>query len=155
MRIAVGSDEVAPLGEDVIAHLTGLGHEVAVVGPLAGGDQEWAEVSAAVAALVASGEAERGVVLCWSGTGASIAANKVAGARAALCGDAETARMARRYNHANVLALSMRSTSVPLGREIVAAFLEEPDGRDDFDLRNVARVRDLEARGLPAEQAGE
>jgi ribose 5-phosphate isomerase B len=67
--------------------------------------------------------------------------------------------MARRYNHANVLALSMRSTSVPLGREIVAAFLDEPEGRADFDLRNVARVRDLEARGsaagLAAEQAGE
>jgi ribose 5-phosphate isomerase B len=93
---------------------------------------------------VAEGRADRGVVCCWSGTGASIAANKVPGVRAALCGDAETARMARRYNHANVLALSLRATSPPMGREIVEAFLAEPDGADDFDVRNVAELRGME-----------
>jgi ribose 5-phosphate isomerase B len=93
---------------------------------------------------VAEGRADRGVVCCWSGTGASIAANKVPGVRAALCADAETARMARRYNHANVLALSLRATSPPMGREIVEAFLEEPDGSDDFDVRNVAELRRMD-----------
>ena len=93
---------------------------------------------------MAEGAAERGVVCCWSGTGASIAANKVAGARAALCIDAETARMARKYNHANVLALSLRSTSPPMGREIVQAFLDEPDGDEDFDIRNVERLDRME-----------
>lgn len=147
MRIAVGADEAGPLGRAVVDGLRGSGHVVDVVGPLAGRDGEWAEVSAEVARRVAAGEADRGVVLCWSGTGASIAANKVAGARAALCGDAETARMARRYNHANVLALSMRATSEPVGREIVEAFLDEPDGADDFDVRNVAVLARLEGGG--------
>jgi ribose 5-phosphate isomerase B len=84
------------------------------------------------------------VVCCWSGTGASIAANKVPGVRAALCADAETARMARRYNHANVLALSLRLTSPPVGREILEAFLAEPGGADDFDRRNLAELEALE-----------
>ena len=114
-------------------------------GPLAGGDEEWVEASAAAARAGGRGApAERGVVCCWSGTGASIAANKVAGARAALCVDAETARMARKYNHANVLALSLRATSPPMGREILEAFLDEPDGAEDFDLRNVAELRGME-----------
>ena len=111
MRIAVGSDEVTPLTEALIAALAEAGHEVDLHGPLAGGDEEWVEASAGVARAVAEGRCERGVACCWSGTGASIAANKIPGARAALCADAETARMARRYNHANVLALSLRLTS--------------------------------------------
>ena len=103
--------------------------------------------SAAAARAVAQGRVDRGVVCCWSGTGASIAANKVPGVRAALCSDAETARMARRYNHANVVALSLRLTSPPMGREIVEAFLAEPDGADDFDLRNVAALGAMERTG--------
>ena len=90
---------------------------------------------------------DRAVVCCWSGTGASIAANKVPGARAALCIDAETARMARKYNHANVLALSLRLTSPPMGREILLAFLAEPDGDEDFDRRNVDRLGAMERKG--------
>ena len=144
MRIAVGSDEVTPLTDEVVAALREAGHEVELHGPPAGGDEEWVEASAAVARRVAEGSAERGVVCCWSGTGASIAANKVPGARAALCIDAETARMARKYNHANVLALSLRSTSPPMGREIVQAFLDEPDGDEDFDIRNVERLERME-----------
>ena len=144
MRIAIGSDEVTPLTDDLVSALRAQGHDVALFGPLAGGDEEWVAASAAVAREVAGQRAERGVVCCWSGTGASIAANKVAGVRAALCADPETARMARRYNHANVLALSLRLTSAPMGREIVAAFLDEPDGADDFDRRNVDRLREME-----------
>ncbi len=120
-----------------------------LLGPLAGGSEEWVEVSAAVARRVAEGACEKGVVCCWSGTGASIAANKVAGARAALCADAETARMARKYNHANVLALSLRATSDTLGEEILAAFLDEPDGDEEFDRRNVAEVEALDAVRRP------
>jgi ribose 5-phosphate isomerase B len=150
MRVAVGADEVLPLAEAVVAALREDGHEVRVLGPLAGGGGEWAEVSAGVAGLVAAGDADRGVVLCWSGTGACIAANKVDGARAALCADADTARMARRYNHANVLALSMRLTSEAVGREILTAFLDEPDGAEAFDLRNVAVLRALERGEGPA-----
>ncbi len=147
MRIAIGADEVTPLARAMVAALGDMAHEVDVVGPLAGGEQEWAEVSAEVARRVGERSADRGVVMCWSGTGASIAANKVPGARAALCADAETARMARLYNHANVLALSMRAISEPIGREILDAFLAGPDGTEAFDLRNVAR---LEAPGASA-----
>ncbi|MGD9697226.1 MAG: RpiB/LacA/LacB family sugar-phosphate isomerase [Thermoleophilia bacterium] len=147
MRIALGSDEAAALTDDLRAALGEAGHRVELFGPLAGGDEEWVEASAAVARRVAGGGADMGIVCCWSGTGASIAANKVAGVRAALCADPETARMARRYNHANVLALSLRLTSPPMGREIVEAFLAEPDGSEDFDLRNVALLGDLEAGG--------
>lgn len=147
MRIAIGSDEVTALTDELVAALAEAGHQVELHGPMAGGDQEWVEASAAVARRVAEGACERGVVLCWSGTGASIAANKVPGARAALCADAETARMARKYNHANVLALSLRLTSPPLGREILAAFLDEPAGDEDFDLRNVRRLEEMERGG--------
>jgi len=144
MRIALGSDERTVLTDELAEALRAAGHEVSLFGPLAGGGQEWVAATADTARAVADGRADRGIVCCWSGTGASIAANKVRGIRAALCGDAETARMARRYNHANVLALSLRATSPPMGREIVEAFLAEPDGADDFDVRNVAELRGME-----------
>jgi ribose 5-phosphate isomerase B len=144
MRIALGSDEATVLTDELAEALRSAGHEVELFGPLAGGEEEWVAASAATARAVADGRADRGIVCCWSGTGASIAANKVPGVRAALCGDAETARMARRYNHANVRALSLRATSPPMGREIVEAFLAEPDGSDDFDVRNVAELRGME-----------
>ena len=144
MRIALGSDEVTELTDALAAWLRDAGHEVELHGPPAGGDEEWVAASAAVARRVAEGAAERGVVCCWSGTGASIAANKVPGARAALCADPETARMARRYNHANVLALSLRLTSPQMGREIAEAFLSAPGGEDEFDRRNLAELAELE-----------
>ena len=124
----------------VLDALRTAGHEAVLLGPLAGGEEEWAAVGEAVGRAVAGGECELGVALCWTGTGVSIAANKVPGVRAALCTDAETARMARRYNHANVLALSMRATAEPVGREIVAAFLDGPLGDEEFDRRNVSAV---------------
>jgi RpiB/LacA/LacB family sugar-phosphate isomerase len=147
MRVAMGSDERTPLTDGVQAALRDGGHEVELHGPIGGEDEEWAEVGAEVGRRVASGECERGVLFCWTGTGVSMAANKVPGVRAALCADAETARMARKYNHANVLVLSLRATSEPVAREILGAFLAEPDGTDDFDRRNVAQVDARDARG--------
>jgi ribose 5-phosphate isomerase B len=94
-----------------------------------------------VAEAVASGHADRGVVCCWTGTGVSIAANKVPGVRAALCVDAETARGARRWNDANVLALSLRLTSEAVAKEIVTAFLDEAYGRsEDESLAAIANA---------------
>jgi ribose 5-phosphate isomerase B len=151
MRIAVGSDERTVLTDAVVEALGRAGHEVVLVGPLADGDQEWAEVGADVGRRVADGSADRGVLFCWSGTGVSIAANKVAGVRAALCGDAETARLARKYNHANVLVMSLRATTDQVGREILEAFLDEPDGVDDFDVRNVRAVDALEQEPVPGD----
>ena len=124
MRIAFGTDEVTPLTDAIRKHLASAGHDVVVVGD----GEEWPEVGRGVGEAVANGDADRGVVCCWTGTGVSIAANKVAGVRAALCTDAETARGSRRWNDANVLALGLRLTSATLAEEMVDAFLvTDPD----------------------------
>ena len=132
MRIAFGTDEHTPLVDDILATLRSSGHEVDT---LADGDP-WPDVGQRVANAVAQGKAEFGVVCCWTGTGVSIAANKVPGARAALCTDAETARGARRWNDANVLAMGLRLTSPEVAREMLDAFLTtDPDDgeREQFN----------------------
>jgi ribose 5-phosphate isomerase B len=92
---------------------------------------------------VAEGRAEQGVVCCWTGTGASIAANKVHGVRAALCGDAETARGARKWNDANVLALSLRRTSEPLLDEILDAWFSSKPSDEADDVENIRHVDEI------------
>jgi ribose 5-phosphate isomerase B len=119
VRIAFGTDEVTPLTDAMQAQLSAAGHQVRVVAA----GEVWPEVGRAVGAAVAGGVADRGVVCCWTGTGVSIAANKVAGVRAALCTDAETARGARRWNDANVLAVGLRLTSTEVAGELLDAFL--------------------------------
>ncbi len=124
MRIALGSDDDAPVVSTVVDHLRKAGHEVEVVGLT----DPWPQVGREVGRAVSERRADLGVVCCWTGTGVSIAANKVPGVRAALCGDAATADGARRWNDANVLALSIRTTTDALAGEIVDAFLS---GRPD------------------------
>lgn len=119
VRIAFGTDEATPLTEAITRELEERGHDVVV----AGDGESWPDVGRAVGELVAGGTADRGIVCCWTGTGVSIAANKVRGVRAALCTDAETARGARRWNDANVLALSLRLTSAEVAKELLDAFL--------------------------------
>lgn len=102
-----------------------------------------------MAAAVASGKAEQGIVCCWTGTGATIAANKVAGIRAALCHDAPTAKGARVWNHANVLALGLRTTSQAVAREILDAWFATPVSDDEWNLRQIERVRALDAKRRP------
>ena len=134
MRIAVGTDEVTAVSRAVEDHLVKLGHELVEGGHAA----PWPDVGRAVGDAVASGHADRGIVWCWTGTGVSIAANKVPGVRAALCIDAETARGARRWNDANVVAMGLRLTSEAAAIEIVDAFLStEPDGSE---TENIARI---------------
>jgi len=128
VHIALGSDERTPLTDAVADDLRARGHDVALVGPPAGDDVGWADVGRRVGEMVASGEAASAVLFCWTGTGASIAANKVRGVRAALCTDAETARGARRWNDANVLVLSLRLVSPTVASEMLDAwFATEPD----------------------------
>lgn len=129
MRIAFGTDERTATSDAVKAHLIDAGHDLLVVGE---GDP-WPDVGRRVGEAVASGAADRGVVCCWTGTGVSIAANKVPGVRAALCTDAETARGARRWNDANVLALGLRLTSDAVAAEVLDAFLSEPVDPDEQD----------------------
>ena len=144
MRIAFGTDEETPLTAAVVADLTGRGHRVEVVGA----GQAWPEVGRAVAEAVAAGRAERGVVCCYTGTGVTIAANKVPGVRAALCTDGETAAGARRWNDANVLAFGLRLTSATVAGEMITAFLAtEPDGDE---LTTIARVETGSASAPPA-----
>lgn len=119
MRIAVGTDEQGPTPDAVKACLHEAGHEL--VEP-AGDVAQWPEVGRLVATAVAQGDADMGVVCCWTGTGVAMAANKVPGVRAALCTDAPTAVGARRWNDANVLAISLRLTTPALAYELCEAF---------------------------------
>jgi ribose 5-phosphate isomerase B len=144
MRIAVSSDERTGVADEVVEQLRRRGHEPIVHGALADGERpDWAWASEAAARDVAAGRADQGIVCCWTGTGASIAANKVAGVRAALCGDAETARGARRWNDANVLALSLRATSAPVLDEILDAWFATEPSADADDAENIRHVGDI------------
>ena len=144
MRIAVSSDERTGVAETVVEELRRRGHEPVVHGALADGDRpDWAWASEAAAREVADGRAEQAIVCCWTGTGASIAANKVPGVRAALCGDAQTAEGARRWNDANVLALSLRATSEPGLAEILDAWLEGEPSTDAADRANVEHLGEI------------
>lgn len=142
MKIVLGSDERTHVTDAVAEELRRRGHEVTLVGPPAGEDLQWADVAERVGRRVASGEAEQGVLFCWTGTGVSMAANKVPGVRAALCGDAETARGARRWNDANVLCMSLRATSEIIAKEILDAwFAAQPD---QSEAENIEKVRALD-----------
>jgi ribose 5-phosphate isomerase B len=144
MRVSVASDERTGVAEAVVEELRRRGHEPVVHGALADGERDdWAWASEAAARDVAAGAADQAVVCCWTGTGASIAANKVPGIRAALCADAETARGARKWNDANVLALSLRTTSEALLGEILDAWFDgEPSGEED-DVANIEHVDEI------------
>ncbi|MDQ1043162.1 RpiB/LacA/LacB family sugar-phosphate isomerase [Streptomyces sp. V4I2] len=145
MRISVSSDMDEPVARGLVAELRDRGHEVVPYGALSPGDDpQWAVCSEAAAREVAAGTADQAVVCCWTGTGASIAANKVPGVRAALCTDAYTADGARRWNDANVLALSLRLTSEPLLKEILDAWFAAEAGTDTEDRENVARIGRLD-----------
>ena len=140
MKVALGSDERTPLTDAVAADLEQRGHEVVLVGPPAGDDKQWAEVGHEVGSLVAGGDCDTAVVFCWTGTGASIAANKVTGVRAALCTDAETAAGARKWNDANVLVMGLRLTSVDVAHEMLDAwFAAEPDPSEAANIERLER----------------
>ncbi|MFI6252605.1 RpiB/LacA/LacB family sugar-phosphate isomerase [Streptomyces sp. NPDC051016] len=146
MRITVSSDMDEPVARLLVEELIRRGHDVRAFGALEpGADPRWAVCSQAAAREVAAGAADQAVVCCWTGTGASIAANKVPGVRAALCTDACTADGARRWNDANVLALSLRLTSPPVLKEILDAWFTAVPSQDAEDLGNVAHIGRLDA----------
>ena len=144
MKIAVAADERTGIAEAVLEQLRARGHDPLPHGALADGERDdWAWASEAAARDVADGRAEQAVVCCWTGTGASIAANKVAGIRAALCGDAETAAGARKWNDANVLALSLRATSDAVLSEILDAWFATAPSPDADDRENVVHLDEI------------
>jgi len=140
----VAADERTGVAGAVVEELRSRGHEPVLHGALNEDERDdWAWASEAAARDVVEGRAEQGIVCCWTGTGASIAANKVPGVRAALCADAETARGARRWNDANVLALSLRTTSEALLGEVLDGWFEgAPSGEHD-DVANVRHVDEI------------
>lgn len=142
-RIAFGSDEATELTGAIDVWLREHGHEAVHFGALrAGDDDAWTAMARAAGEAVASGDCTSGIVCCWSGTGASIAANKVRGIRAALCGDAVTARAAREWNDANVLALSLRATSPEVAREILDAWFSGRPTQDAKYREMIESLRD-------------
>jgi ribose 5-phosphate isomerase B len=146
MRIAVAADERAGIAEAVVDELRRRGHEPLPHGALDESERDdWAWASEAAARDVAEGRADQAVVCCWTGTGASIAANKVPGIRAALCRDAPTAEGARRWNDANVLALSLRATSGAELEEILDAWFSATPSADSDDVANVEHLREIES----------
>jgi ribose 5-phosphate isomerase B len=147
MRIAVAADERVGIAEAVVAELRRRGHEPIPHGALGDGERDdWAWASEAAGRDVAEGRAQQAIVCCWTGTGASIAANKVPGVRAALCADAQTAEGARRWNDANVLALSLRSTSEAELAEILDAWFGTGPSEHDGDRENVRHLGEIEGR---------
>jgi ribose 5-phosphate isomerase B len=145
MVISVAADEMTGVAGALIAELSRRGHETLAHGALRDGEREdWAWASEAAARDVAEGRAEQAIVCCWTGTGASIAANKVCGVRAALCLDAVTASGARRWNDANVLALSLRTTSEAELGEILDAWFTAQASFEASDRANVEHLSEIE-----------
>jgi len=145
MKIAISSDEYLPIVDELIAEVKQRGHDVIYFGPLKGEkSQDWPEVTLKAIAEMKSGNAAEGIVLCWTGTGCTLIANKVAGIRAALCADAETAKGARKWNHANVLGLSLRTISGPILKEMIAAWFDTPFTTDEWNLLQMSRIEELE-----------
>jgi ribose 5-phosphate isomerase B len=142
VRVALCSDEPYPVHDTVRVWLEERGHEVVPFGSVAAGSETaWALAAEVAAEAVARGDCQQGVFFCWTGTGISIAANKVPGVRAALCSDPGQAEGARVWNHANVLCLSNRTLAYDLAKEILTAwFGTEPDGRGSAGVADLAAV---------------
>jgi len=146
MKIAVGSDEKNHLTNFVIEELKKKGFELELHGPLKGDDIQWAEVAQEVGESVSKSKCEQGILFCWTGTGVSMAANKVPGIRAALCFDAETARGARKWNDANILAMSLRLATPTIAKEILDAWFTTTV--EDEEIPNIEKVSVIENKYL-------
>ena len=148
MRIALAADELTGVAAAIPEELRRRGHEPLLHGAYSEQERpDWAWASEAAARDVAGGRAEQAIVACWTGTGASIAANKVPGIRAALCGDAVTAAGARRWNDANVLALSLRAPSQAELEEILDAWFGGGASEEPSDVENMAHLGEIETSG--------
>ena len=149
MKIAVGSDLQTQVTNIVVAEVKRLGHQVQVFGALNADDAKWPQIAVEVGKRVASGEFDQGILFCWTGTGISLAANKVARIRAALCNDVETAIGARKWNDANILAMSLRIVSEQLAREILDAWFITPFSTEVEDRECVEYLKSVEDSQAP------
>jgi ribose 5-phosphate isomerase B len=145
VRIAVAADELTGVADALPEELRRRGHEAILHGAYDEAERpDWAWASESAARDVVDGRAHQAIVACWTGTGASIAANKVPGIRAALCADAQTADGARRWNDANVLALSLRATSQAQLEEILDAWFAGDASDERSDVDNIAHLSEIE-----------
>jgi ribose 5-phosphate isomerase B len=148
MKIAVGSDMKTHLTDVVVDELKKMGHEVEVFGALVKTPALWSRVAVEVAEKVATGNYDQAVLFCWTGTGISLAANKVRGIRAALCHDAETSRGARKWNDANILAMSLRVVSEHVAKEILEAWFSTSPSTDREDVECIKYLKETEERHM-------
>jgi ribose 5-phosphate isomerase B len=147
MRVSVSADERVGIADAVVEELRKRGHQPIPHGALNDSERDdWAWASESAARDVAEGRAEQGIVCCWTGTGASIAANKVDGVRAALCLDAQTADGARKWNDANTLAISLRATSEAELAEILDAWFGGEPSSEAEDAANVEHISEIEGQ---------
>ncbi len=146
MKIAVGSDMNTPMPQKVVEKLRETGHHVELYGALKTASAMWSKVAIEVAERVAAQEVDQAILFCWTGTGISLAANKVPGIRAALCQDAETARGARLWNDANILAMSIRATSEAVALEILDAWFSTETSPDQEDVACLDFLREAEEK---------
>jgi ribose 5-phosphate isomerase B len=148
MKIAVGSDMKTHLTEVVVDELKKRGHDVEIFGALLKTPALWAQVAVEVAEQVAAGNYDQAVLFCWTGTGISLAANKVRGIRAALCHDAETASGARKWNDANILAMSLRAVSEQVAKEILDAWFSSSPSTDAEDVASLEYLKKVEEKSM-------
>jgi ribose 5-phosphate isomerase B len=146
MKLAVSTDERTHLVDTIIEELQKRGHAVEYFGPEPGKEADWPDVTLQAVERVADGQADEAIVMCWTGTGCTLAANKVPGIRAALCHDAETARGARIWNHANVLGLSLRATPEAVAKEILNAWFDTPYSNDEWNQRQIQQIKEIEKK---------
>lgn len=144
MKIAIGSDEKTALTDFVIQELNNRGIDTELYGPLAGTKEQWTDVAELVARRVSGKNCDQGILFCWTGTGVSKAANKVAGIRAALCTDAQTAEGARKWNDANILAMSLRLITQAVAKEILDAWFSAEV--DSSEQENIDKLDILEQK---------
>ncbi|MEM4718085.1 MAG: RpiB/LacA/LacB family sugar-phosphate isomerase [Desulfurococcaceae archaeon] len=149
-RVIVGSDDLYACAIEAVEYLKKKGIEVETAGSLRTMKPEpWPDVAQEIAEKVSRGEFEFGVLVCYTGTGVSIVANKITGIRAALCNDPETAKGARLWNNANVLAMSGRLVTNILAREIIDAWLsvEKPDPSEIENINKISKIEERYCRG--------
>jgi ribose 5-phosphate isomerase B len=151
LKLAVGSDEKTVLTDFVVEELKRRGHAVTLFGPLKGEAMGWPDAGEKVGLEVSGGRVDQGILFCWTGTGVTIAANKVPGVRAALCWDAETAKGARMWDDANVLAMSLRATSPAVAKEILDAWFSSDSVKTGVDAELIERARRLDSKYLSAQ----
>ena len=145
MNISVSSDEHSPLVDFILEELKKRGHRADYFGPAENEEgRDWPDITHEAVRKIADKQADEAIIMCWTGTGATLIANKVPGIRAALCCDEQTARGARTWNHANVLALSLRTTSLPVAGEILDAWFKTPFSDDEWNLKQMKSIDKIE-----------